>query len=184
MYDLKNLQRWIPAKTGVKFPNEEPRKVRLEVLSEGVTVLRVQQGKGSAMFIGRFEGYDVVQFHVDGPWTLQADGDKAYFWTPETVDAGIVEIPDAVSFTTIMTRRQRNPELELLMKKVGDNMERRIAQVQHDVGLVIARERREHAAELEAERQRIAAEQAAEATAAGAAAAAAQSAPPAAPAQS
>lgn len=186
MYDLKNLERWIPVKAGLKFPNDEPRKVRLEVLSpEEDSLLYVTQAKGPKFCIGRFfRSYEVVQFAVNGAWSLTASGGNVLIWTPETVDAGIVKLPDAVSFTTIMTRRQRNPELELLMKKVGDNMERRIAQVQHDVSLVIARERREHAAEIEAERQRVASEQAAQDAAAGAAAAAAQSAPPSAPAQS
>lgn len=160
MFDLKNLTRWKAiSKSSIAFKNEEARKVRLEVLAEGVTVLRVGQGKGTAMFIGKFEGYDVVQFQVDGPWTLQAEGDRCFIWTPELESYGGEEIPDAVSFTKIMTRRQRNPELELLMKKVGDNMERRIAQVQNDVGLQLAEQRRAHARELEDIRQSAAREE-------------------------
>lgn len=164
MFDLKNLDRWkrIGKGTAVPFNNKEPRKVRLEVLAEDVTVLRVGQGKGSAMFIGRFLGYDVVQFQVDGPWTLQADGGICYFWTPELEDFGAPEIPEAVSFTKIMNRRERNPELELLMKKVGDNMERRIAQVERDVNLRLSQERRIHEKELERERARLASEREAE----------------------
>lgn len=168
MYDLKDLSRWHMLAKGSKleFPNEERRKVRLEVISEGGTILRASQKKGAPMFLGVFSRFDVVQFQVDGPWTLHVEGDRCYIWTPELTDNGMEEIPEAVSFTKIMNRRVRNPEMELMMKKVGDNMERRIAQVSRDVGLVIAQERRAHARELEDQRQSLAAAAEAAATAA------------------
>lgn len=154
MFDLKDLDRWVPVtKTALKFTNPEPRKIRLEVLAESEAVLVVTQARKDH-FIGRFDGYDVVQFSASGPFELRAESGKVKVWTSE-FDAAAVEIPEAVSFTRTHTRRQRNPELELMMKKVSDNMERRISQVVRDTSLAIAAERRER------EQERAAAEAAA-----------------------
>lgn len=152
MFDLKHLDRWSPVgATAVKFRNTDPRKVRLEVLSEGEAKLYVQEGKRK-QFIGTFDGYDVVQFSVNGPWELTGTG-KVQFWCSELDGGGMVEIPDAVSFTRIMTRRVRNPELELMMHKVTQNVERRLEQVGRDFGLQREADKRDAARALEAERK-------------------------------
>ena len=95
---------------------------------------------GKSYFIGHFRGYDVVVFNVPGPFELKASG-ACRIWTPE-MDTLAVEIPDAVSFTRMMQRRQRNPELELMMNKVQATMERRLAQVERDVTLRVSTEQR------------------------------------------
>lgn len=161
MYDLKELSRWVRlTDKGIKFPVKEPRKIRLEVLAENPVKLYVEDGKAKPVYIGSFEGYDVVQFNVTGDARLQADGAGALVWTGEFQDQ-IIEIPEAVSFTRMMTRRQRNPELEALQHRMQMNMERRLAQVQRDVTLQVAEERRA----LHAERERDRLERAREAEA-------------------
>lgn len=152
MYDLKELARWVPVSDkGIKFPVKEPRKIRLEVLAENPAKLYVTDGKAKPVYIGSFEGYDVVQFNVAGDAKLQADGAGVMVWSGEFQDQ-IIEIPEAVSFTRMMTRRQRNPELEQLQLRMQQNMERRLAQVQRDVTLQVAEERRALNAERERER--------------------------------
>lgn len=142
MYNLKDLDRWLPiGKTAYKFPNENRRYMRLEVLAEEPANLYVHYGR-ETHFIGGFEGYDVVQFEVPGVFTITAKGGQCKIWTPELESAGAIEIPEAVSFTKIMTRRTRNPELEAMMHKVQQNMERRIEQVERDVNLRVQNERR------------------------------------------
>lgn len=149
MYDLTDLEKWRLVAGGIKFVRPEPRRVRIEILAEEATSLFVDK-----VFIGYIEGYEVIQFAVPGAFTLTAKGGPCKIWTPELENAGAVEIPEAISFTKIMQRRTRNPELELMMKKMGDNMERRIAQVTRDAALqaalqarIAAREENQAAAE-------------------------------------
>lgn len=150
MFDLKELDKWVlVGKAPVKFNGLERRPVRLEVLADGEARLYVHYD-GKSHFIGIFRGYDVVKFEVPGMFTLQATGDPVFIWTPE-LQTLAVEIPEAVSFTRSMTRRERNPELELMMQKVTATMERRIAQVENDVSLRLSAERREELAEVRRE---------------------------------
>lgn len=161
-YDLTDLAKWaqVPAEAGIRFLTTDPRQVRLEVLSEGPTALFVEPtvstGKAPKYFIGVFVGYDVVKFQIDGPFRLTASGPGCKVWTPEIENAGAREIPEAVSFTTMMTRRERNPQLELMMHKMSQNMERRIKVLEKDLELKLNPERR--IADIEAHLERFRAE--------------------------
>lgn len=146
-YDLTDLEKWVPVpgEAGIQFRTMQPRQVRLEILSEGPTALMVshqRDGKTHKHFIGVFVGYDVVKFQIEGPFRLTASGPGCKVWTPEIENAGAVEIPDAVSFTTMMKRRTRNPELELMMHKMSQNMENRIRKTERDLALQLNPERR------------------------------------------
>lgn len=146
MYDLRNLDKWVPiGKEAIRFKNKTERKVRLEVLSHGTTELFVKEATSKRPFyIGTFSGYDVVQFAVEGEFLLTSSGQgNACVFSPEFDSFGMVEIPEQVSFTKIVLRKQRNPELELMMKRIGDNMERRIRQVTNDMQLARAADMRE-----------------------------------------
>lgn len=161
MFDLKELDRFkVLGKTPMIFKNAHRRGVRLEVLAEEPANLFVHYG-GKAFFIGGFDGYDVVQFQVPGVFSLTAKGGPVSVWTAE-MDTTAVEIPDKVSFTRIMTRRARNPELEAMMQVVQRTVDQRIAMVQRDATLQIAAERRQEAHErnLRESAERVRAEQA------------------------
>lgn len=161
MYDLKELTRYVEVSDkGVKFPHDEPRKIRLEVLSEQETALYVKDGKDKPFYIGTFRGFDIVQFNVRGPTVLVAGGPGVKVYTPE-FQSEIIEIPEAVSFTRTMTRQQRNPELEKIQHQMTINMERRLQQVARDVTLQVSQKLREEHAENERQRfERAAAEEA------------------------
>ena len=139
MFDLKYLDRWEPVAPGMRFPTPYKRKVRLEVLSEGECKLYVSEG-GQKSFIGRFEGYDVVQFSVNGPFELTAKGDPVKVWCSE-FDTMEVVVPDARSFTRIAERKARNPELERMMQRMRQNMEQRLQQAERDIEAKILRKR-------------------------------------------
>lgn len=147
-YDLTDLAKWryVPADAGLDFPTTDPRKVRLEVLAETADtrlwVEPIAPGKRVRHCIGVFHGYDVVKFQIDGPFRLLANGAGCKIWTPETVSAGAREMPDAVSFTTMMTRRVRNPEMERMMHKMQQNVERRLRIAERDMELRYNPERR------------------------------------------
>lgn len=152
MYDLKELSRYVElSDKGLKFPHSQPRKIRLEVLAESKQALYVKDGEEKPFYIGTFEGFDIVQFNVRGTATLQATGGGVRVWTTEFQDATI-EIPDAISFTRTMTRRQRNPELEAIQFKMQQNMEARLRQVQRDVTLEVSAKMRAENEERERER--------------------------------
>lgn len=143
-YDLADLEKWrrVPSNaTGLIFTNDLPREVRLQVLAEQPTRLYVEHGE-HRHFIGIVCGYEVIKFQMTGPFSLVADAVGCVVWTPEIESAGAVEIPEAVSFTTMMTRRQRNPQLEMMMHKMQQNMERRIARTERDLQLRFNPERR------------------------------------------
>ena len=166
MYDLKELSRYVEVSDkGIVFPHSQPRKIRLEVLAENEADLYIKDGPEKPIYIGSFHGFDIVQFNVRGTATLQATGAGVRVWTTEFQDA-VIEIPDAVSFTRTMTRRQRNPELEAIQFKMQENMERRLRQVARDVTLQVSakmrleneereRERLERARAEEAERTNV-----------------------------
>lgn len=159
MYDLKELTRYVEVTDkGIKFPHDEPRKIRLEVLAEKEASLYVQDGKDKPFYIGTFHGFDIVQFNVRGPTILQATGAGVRVYTPE-FQSDIIEIPDAVSFTRSMSRRQRNPELELIQRTMQQNMEKRLRQVERDVTLRVSQKMREEHAENERQRFERAAEE-------------------------
>lgn len=141
MFDLKQLDRWETVAPGMRFPTPYKRKVRLEVISEGESKLYVSEGSQRS-FIGRFEGYDVVQFTVNGPFELTAKGDPVKVWCSE-FDTMEVVPPDATSFTRIAERKTRNPELERMMQRMRVNMERRLAQAERDIEANILRRRDE-----------------------------------------
>lgn len=152
MFDLKELTRWVEVTDkGIKFPHDEPRKIRLEVLAEKEESLYVKDGKDEPFYIGTFHGYDVVQFNVRGPCSIQATGAGVKVFTPE-FQSHVIEIPDAVSFTRMVERRVRNPELERIELKMRQNMEHRLRQVEKDVTLRVSQRMREENAERERER--------------------------------
>lgn len=161
MYDLKELSRYVEiTDKGIRFPEDSPRSIRLEVLAEKETSLYVKDGKDDPAYIGTFRGFDVVKFNAFGPVHLQADGPGVRVYTTE-FQSDIIEIPDAVSFTRVMERKVRNPELEKIERTMRINMERRLQQVERDVTLRVSQEMRERYAEQERERfERASAEEA------------------------
>lgn len=149
MYKLHELSRYVAVTDkGVKFPQDEFRKIRLEVLAEKETSLYIKDGKDEPAYIGTFRGFDIVEFHVKGPTLLQADGPGVKVFTTE-FQSDVIEIPDAVSFTRVVERRERNPELEKMQAVMEQNMARRLRQLERDVTLRVSQEVRERHAELE-----------------------------------
>lgn len=146
-YDLTDLEKWVvvPKGGGIWFSGSNPRQVRVEVLADQPTRLYVEhehEGKPVTHFIGIVCGYEVIKFQMSSPFRLTADGVGAKVWSPEMLSAGAIELPEAVSFTTMMQRRERNPIVEQMMHKMQQNMERRIARAERDMQLRLNPERR------------------------------------------
>lgn len=76
-------------------------------------------------------GRDTIEFGVDGAFELFAvDGDAYVFSQDSQYHA--VHIEDPLVFTRIANRRQRNPQMEMMMWQQRQNMDRRFATLAAD----------------------------------------------------
>lgn len=129
MQRIFNVDKWTFIEIGqvLEFPLERPRLVRLEVNAPDVALLYVLDAAGSAKFLARVSGRDTVEFVSPGAFSLSVtDGACAVYTVDGTVGHRTVEAPQ--SFTTIVERRKRNPELDAMMRMMNHNIERRLAQ--------------------------------------------------------
>lgn len=108
------------------FDGTHERRVVLEVNAEDKVRLYVEE-EGTWHFLALVEGRDEVHFAVGGGFALRCEGGTAHFKTAETADWSVEPVDDT-TFTTLMERRIRNPDLELMMYQANLNVERRIAE--------------------------------------------------------
>lgn len=129
MQRIFNVDKWTSIEVGqvLEFPVERPRLVRLEVNAPDVALLYLLDASGTAMFLARVCGRDTVEFISPGAFSLSVtDGACSVYTVDGTVGHRTVEAPQ--SFTTIVERRKRNPELDAMMRMMNQNIERRLAQ--------------------------------------------------------
>ena len=136
MQRMYNLEKWmrLTESSRLEFSNPKPRTVRFEVNAPGERALYVADDlTGECRFLALTMGCDVIEFSANGAFSLLADdpagGQDVETWvfTADGADVSIVlEAPE--SFTKIVERRRRNPELEAVMAVMQRNLERRFAQ--------------------------------------------------------
>ena len=114
------------------------RSVRLRVNAPSPAALYVKQdGISDAMFLARVEGLDEINFYVQGDYELLAVGGEVWIDTLDGAD-GHVDAVETASFTRIVERRARNPELEIMERRMAENMERRMALLTNSVTSILA----------------------------------------------
>lgn len=138
---LKNLDKWRAILDGEVVSlgggsQLDARLIKLEVNAPYETRLYIGTGDDQR-FLAVVDGYDTVEFYEIGEVDIHADG-PFHLYTAEFEQLS-VEIPDAESFTTIVERRHRNPELEYIAGKMQQNMERRLAIAARDTELLLQR---------------------------------------------
>lgn len=104
------------------------RTIRLEVNCPERTRVDVAFEDGTEMFLANVDGYEKIEFTGSGAVVVGFKG-KGYVWF-FTDDGRAVTVPPsegAKSFTKLMNRRARNMEVELMMFKMEQNINRRIA---------------------------------------------------------
>lgn len=131
---LNNLDKWLHVTEGevVTLGGGSPdhsRLVRVNVNAPFET--RLYLGVDKPAFLAVVTGLETVEFNVVGEVDIHGDGPFSMY-TAEFEQLA-VEIPDAETFTKIMERRHRNPELEYIMHKTMMNMETRFAQRERDL---------------------------------------------------
>lgn len=124
---IHNVSKWAILRPGdmLELKGAEARKVRVELNSPAPTRLDLVIDD-KATFLTVFEGHQVVEFTAPPESYLVATSeDEVWFFTNDGDEVATAR-PEAVSFTKIANRRARNPELERMMFKMEQNMNRRL----------------------------------------------------------
>lgn len=144
MQKLFNLAKWRSLEEGefVEFANPRPRNVRLEVNAAQETRLYISHaGDDDQTFLALIKGRDILEFASEGAFSIMADGGAVAFYTADGEDITVAPV-DPLSYTRIVERRQRNPEIEHMMHMVQLNVEKRLAKQAADFELRLAAESR------------------------------------------
>lgn len=130
------------------FAGRGARRIRLHINSPSVAVLWLESEDGdddSAQFLARVEGYKVVEFHALGTVRVSIEGADVW-WKCTEAEPTAVKIVDPVVFTRIIERRHRNPEVEMMMHMMQQNIERRLSAQQTEMEQYLARREQQLAA--------------------------------------
>lgn len=146
--NLMTLAKWKTLEEGevVRFHRENPRTVRIDVNAPLAVVVTITELGGedddSPIFPVYVLGRDRLEFEVNGAFELAVEGGGIQFYTVDGADWS-VEKTDHATFTRVVERRVRNPEVDYMMYMMNVNLEKRLAQVQADTELRVARRFRE-----------------------------------------
>lgn len=129
MQRIQDIKKWKVCEEGsaIVFGASAPRRVRLDVNSHAEVRLTYADGNGELVPLALVKGRDVIEFQASGEFSIIVDGGPLWYYTIDGQKLAIKK-PDAVSFTRIIERRPRNPEVELMNYLMNQNMERRFEQ--------------------------------------------------------
>lgn len=131
---IGNVSKWsrLPIASALELSGETPRKVRLELNTTMPTHVVAIDNKDQERFLAMVNGLETLEFITDGPVAIACTTEGEVWYFTQDGDNDAIELPLEVPFTKIAQRRHRNPELELLMYKQQQNIERRLAQQQNE----------------------------------------------------
>lgn len=124
---IHNVGKWAVLKAGdmLELNGVEGRRIRVEFNCPAPTRIDAIEGD-KATFLAVVQGHEVVEFVAGAQVHLVATSeDEVWYFTNDGQEVAAVR-PEAVSFTKIASRRARNPELERMMFKMEQNMQRRM----------------------------------------------------------
>lgn len=132
MQRMFNLTKWRWMTDGevMTFAGSGARLVKLEVNSPDKCRLFITHG-GKTEFLAQVEGRDTIEFSIEGPFEVVAIGGELAFYTADGADWSVEPVDDQ-TFTRIVERKMRNPELELMMALANRNMEKRLEAAQRE----------------------------------------------------
>lgn len=152
---VHNVTKWRVLEPGqvltLTGADGEARKVRVELNCVEVTRVDWVAADGRVWFLGIVHGYEVVEFTTydgDSQLVFTTEGDVWYF-TNDGDQVGVDRSMESESFATVMQRRARNPQLELMLWKMNQNIERRLAQQAAEIERLSAANREGNADEPE-----------------------------------
>lgn len=128
MIKLNDLKKWQYLGEGevAHFAKDDPRTVRVDFNAPGGAILSIREKDAEQGFDVALKGRDVLEFSVDGAFDVSVD-DGVWFYTADSTDWTVEKVKHE-SFTRIVERRTRNPEMEHMIYMASLNMERRLAQ--------------------------------------------------------
>lgn len=136
---LFNLDKWNTLSPGqcIALAGEKPRTIRISFnTAEPARVDCLIDGE--RFLLGTVDGLETFEFFAGGNLIVAVDTDADVFWFTEDGAIHAIENPEAVSFTELTMRRERNREAELVMHKMEQNMSRRMAQVERAISQKLA----------------------------------------------
>ena len=124
MQRLTNVDKWFVLEQGktLNFENVAPRKIRLDVNAEAAARLYYVDTEGQITFLAAVQGRDVVEFYNHGEFGVTAEGADVWLYTIDGEDISF-SIPEAETFTKLVERRTRNPEVEMMQYMMKANMQ-------------------------------------------------------------
>lgn len=143
MQKMYNLSKWSKLEEGeiMTFSDTRQRTVRLEVNSGSEVQLFLGYEGQDMEFFALVKGRDVIEFSAEDAFSITADGGPVAIYTADGDDWSVAAV-DPLSFTRIVERRIRNPDMDRMMFEMQINMEKRFAQQNADFELRLNHERR------------------------------------------
>lgn len=146
---LNSLSRWssLDSKKAILFRGaaDAERCVRIQFNLENVTTFYVGKDEMDADLLCTIgPGQETVEFYALGDFYVIAEKDAGMVkYQSADLEPTFSEVVDPVIFTKIANRRHRNPELEEVMFRMQENMERRLAQQAGEFEAALERRRTE-----------------------------------------
>lgn len=129
---IHNVSKWKKLQPGevLELKGQSERRVRIELNCPAPTRLDLIQSDGNPVFLAVVQGLETVEFVAGATVQLVATSeDEVWYFTSDGEQVAAKNV-QAKSFTKIAQRRTRNPELERMMFKMQQNMERRFAMLE------------------------------------------------------
>lgn len=146
---LHSLSRWLPLNSGDAIVFEKSsgtgeRRVRLHLNLARQTTFFVEDKDGARLLATLPAGLETVEFSAAGKVAVFAeDGAAEVHYQTSEYEPTHVRVVDPVIFTKIANRRHRNPELEEMMFRMNQNLERRLAIQAAEIEAAFERRRKE-----------------------------------------
>lgn len=146
---LNSLARWssLDRTNRIRFTGDDAgeRMVRIQFNLESVTSFYIGRDEMDADLLCTIgPGVEIVEFSAAGDFYVFAEKDAGMVkYQSADLEPTFSEVVDPVIFTKIANRRHRNPELEEMMYRMQENMERRLEQQAHEFDAALQRRRQE-----------------------------------------
>lgn len=130
MVRVHNVTKWarLPKGEELEIVGDALRRVRLEVNSPERAKAYLVREDAPPVFLAVSEGLGVIEFSTPAEKVrVQFVSDEPVWYYTAEGDQIAVARPESPSFVRVASRRERNHELEQMMFKMEQNMNRRIA---------------------------------------------------------
>ena len=145
---LNSLSRWsaLAPEQAIVFAGSDvaERRVRIDFNLEAVTSFFIRVNDEERFLCTLPEGQETIEFNAAGTFHVYAEkGSGVVQYVSADLEPTFSEVVDPVIFTKIANRRHRNPELEEMMFRMNQNLERRLAQQADEFEAALERRRME-----------------------------------------